>query len=280
MSRLVRVTSLVLFSMWCSTASANEVRVVEPLPPPPAATPTPETQPTDVAPPVSNEVPPPVPVIQEIPPPPPSYGPPTGVTPAPPVPAPPSSSPPPVQPQPGRHTHDGFFFRGTFGLSTAVAVEENAGEKLRVTGSGPQFTLAVGSALSDMNLALYAEFQFTVVSDPTVQIDEMPAGNVDNVGAGSFGLGATYYFMPINIYLAGTVGSGSANVVLDRDADKPAGQTGTGLSLRGSVGKEWWTSSNWGIGVAAHVLFMSLPDSDHSTLTLLSAGISGTATYN
>lgn len=47
------------------------------------------------------------------------------------------------------------------------------------------------------------------------------------------------------------------------------------------VGKEWWVSDNWGLGVAANFMVGSMKDKDYDTRwTGLSTSILFSATYN
>jgi hypothetical protein len=164
------------------------------------------------------------------------------------------------------------------GLASTIAFEEQDGRELSIGGLSLPIAIAVGGVVLP-NLALYGELHGTSVPEPTVTVDDVDR-DVDRVFAGSLGVGATYYLMPHDFHIGGSVGIGSANVYLSDLSDEPEGGTGAGIALRLVVGKEWWTGPQWGFGAAAHLLFMSLPDGDSSTLTLFSVGVSATATYN
>src|SRR5665811_847103 len=71
----------------------------------------------------------------------------------------------------------------------------------------------------------------------------------DSIAMQGIGPGIAYYFGPINLYLSGTLalsrfwtydGNGSR-----LDTSK------IGLSFELQVGKEWWVSRDWGLGIAA-----------------------------
>lgn len=70
---------------------------------------------------------------------------------------------------------------------------------------------------------------------------------------GTLGVGLTYYIMPANVFLSGTVGVGRFALTKptdDQDDDERI-ETNPGLSLHAKIGKEWWVSDNWGLGLAA-----------------------------
>ena len=55
-----------------------------------------------------------------------------------------------------------------------------------------------------------------------------------------------------------------------------------GLGLKLAVGKEWWVSDHWGIGVAGQFFISRNDDPDATTvkLTTLGGGVAFSATYN
>jgi len=60
----------------------------------------------------------------------------------------------------------------------------------------------------------------------------------------------SYYFMPVNIYLTGGAGFGEVTRVL---IETDHSSTTTGIALTLDVGKEWWVSANWGLGIAGRI---------------------------
>jgi len=53
-----------------------------------------------------------------------------------------------------------------------------------------------------------------------------------------------------------------------------------GFGVQGLVGKEWWVSQDWGIGVAGEVLASSMKDDADESMTGLAFGLLFSATYN
>jgi hypothetical protein len=164
----------------------------------------------------------------------------------------------------GPRDHEkGFFLRMLAGGGSAGSKIESGSDSIDLSGTSGVFDLAIGGTVAP-NLAIYGTFFGWLVSDPDA---EVKVGGVGN-GSGSingdldmtaFGAGVTYYFMPINLYLAGNIGMGS----LSGDGGDLEGlETDSGLALNFLVGKEWWVSGRWGLGVAGAFGYHSFPDKD------------------
>lgn len=90
----------------------------------------------------------------------------------------------------------------------------------------------------------------------------------------------TYYFMPSNVYLSGSLGL--ANAAIETDFDTFDSDFGYGINL--AVGKEWWVSDNWGLGVASHLYYSRIPDAElngeEPYLDTVSVALLFSATFN
>jgi hypothetical protein len=172
----------------------------------------------------------------------------------------------------GWHRHDGFFLSMNMGggqafdkwdrssddgSGTAIvsgptldfidiriggAVKENLILSFDVLGSGIMVPRASGKGLNVNGLG--------VPSPPDTVYGEVAAGA---------GLGVTYYFMPHNVFLSGTLGFGTLSMIhkYGTQSDSSIGSRESwrfsdadGVMLRIKVGKEWWVSKNWGLGVS------------------------------
>jgi hypothetical protein len=198
--------------------------------------------------------PPPAPVVV-VPPPPPS---------CPACPAVPTVYAAPAE-RAGRHTHDGLFLRLSAGGGYLGARDERGAGKATFHGGAGSFALALGGAVSD-NLIIYGEGLGQQVDTGELKLayDHRRDGSFDvngSMGLYGGGPGLAYYFMPYNTYVSGTllftrlVWSEDDLGEEDSEADNEYSEPGVGLSL--SVGKEWWVSSNWGLGVAARLNYSS-----------------------
>ena len=145
----------------------------------------------------------------------------------------------PFIPSRGYHTHDGFYADAHLGV----------GWLRGVPGAGRSYPrgVSIGYALSN-GLVLLGEYYDVMIYGPT---SDPYVAALDFQG---FGPGAKYYLMPFNIFLSGSVLIIS-QLTLRNDGDW---RTGNGswqsedenIAGRFSVGKEWWASANWGLGVA------------------------------
>ncbi len=188
----------------------------------------------------------------------------------------------------GINTHDGFFLRlsGGFGYTQT---EIDALKDIKIKGVSNTYSFAIGYAVIE-NLIVEAEIFGSHTSDP----DLSPSGkfyeNDLNAISNGFGIGATYYLMPINIYASASVGF--SRVILNLDdsglfddgSEQIKSEGGVGFSI--TVGKEWWVSDNWGLGVAGQFVYVyakmkeeqEIPQSKETDS--LSVGLLLSATYN
>jgi hypothetical protein len=238
---------------------------------PPAATPMASPGPTDVPPPAAG---PGVPPAAAQPPPdalpPPRYGR-LGGQPEPPIEK--GSWDPWAQPVPGRFAHEGFFLRLNLGPSWSSVSRPD----YKWSGFGLGMGLAVGGSLVE-NFSLHADFQNTVLPNPTQRAFGAKSDFNADIVFESMGIGATYYFMPVNIYVSGSVGLG---LLVFEDDGGQSKDTSGGLALNGMVGKEWWVGSDWGLGLAAQLLFIRVKDYvDDRHMNALAINLLFSATYN
>jgi hypothetical protein len=159
----------------------------------------------------------------------------------------------------GSRRHDGFYLSISpgigFGESKADLTEAGGSwDHVTYRGPGGMLDLKIGGALTP-NLILSGDFIGRNVQGPEVEtIGGTDQADNDVVLAdGTLGLGLTYYIMPANVFFSGTIGVGQfalTNPTDDADDDERI-ETNPGLSIHAKVGKEWWVSDNWGLGVAA-----------------------------
>lgn len=292
-SRLSRVAAPLSMIAWIPLLLVSTPAVVQAQtqPPPetapaqgyPPAQQAPQQPPPGYAPPPAQGYPPPPaegyppPAAQGYPPPPagysqPGYAPPAGY-PAQPAyqqpgygPPPQGYPPPPPYAQvraPGAETHDGFYLRLHLGLGYTRMATSAEGSKFKISGSSSSFGLALGGSITP-NLVIYGALSFASISDPTTTVDGVEEDDGDSeVFLGGLGVGAAYYVLPVNAYIAGTVLASSFNrtytdVNLVEQNDTSEG----GLGLELLVGKEWWVSENWGLGAALQLHYSSMKDKD------------------
>jgi hypothetical protein len=183
------------------------------------------------------------------------------------------------------HRHDGFYLHAGLGLG---GMESRAGatgtsEEARLSGVGMAFNLALGWSLGD-HWAIGGEVWDMVVPQPDVRVGSTTTGSDSDSDVTLTGWGPTvrFYIAPehLNMFLAATP---SITQVTTR-LNGVDGSTRNGLGLRLSVGKEWWLGrTQWGIGVAGHLVLSGNKDSGRSdapTWSTTGAGIDFSATWN
>jgi hypothetical protein len=191
------------------------------------------------------------------------------------------------------HDHDGFFMRLALGFGGG-SVWGNQHvlpdvEKVTLTGLGFGSELAVGGAITN-NLMLNADLFQTSLFNPSVHKDGQHLGSAsdlprlgsdlgvgEDVTLAGFGIGVTYYFMPVNVYLAGSAGIGQ--VVFE---DFNGSRAGSDFGFAGNVmlGKEWWVGPDWGIGVAGQLIIIVAHDETLGPLDGTVFNLMFSATYN
>lgn len=153
-------------------------------------------------------------------------------------------------------THDGFFLRLSGGGGYGKTSSSPGGIDVDLSGATGDVNIAIGGIVAP-NLALHGTLLSWAASDPDVTVENL-AGNINgDLTVSGLAGGVTYYFMPSNLYVSGSVGVGS--VSLDLDAG-PSGETDAGVIGDVTVGKEWWVGDSWGLGLAAGFGFHSVPD--------------------
>jgi len=215
-------------------------------------------------------------------PPPPGYAPPAGYA--------PYGYPPPgyvYRPGPGFQTHDGTYVRLHLGAGyTNMTADGGLGGTFKLHGASTSLGVAVGGVVAP-SFIVYGALTLATISDPTAEVGGT-SGTIPNFTASvrALGAGAAYYLEPDNVYFAGTLLA--AQLVVDDTSDNSgSSQMGSnvGLGFEGLVGKEWWASDNWGLGVAGQVMLSTMKDGGaaglpNPTWTIYSFGLLFSATYN
>jgi hypothetical protein len=268
---------------------------------PPASSPAPGAPPPVYAPgyaPPSGGAPPPGYAPPPDYAPPPAYAPPPGYAPppryAPPGYGPPGYPPPPrpyptgnyyapgygAPPPPPEHLHDGFYLRLHLGAGeTHFSGAYGNGNTVTASGGSGSFGVAIGGAVAP-NFIVFGTV-FGVGFSPSVKIGGVDAGlNNSSAALAGIGVGAAYYFEPANLYLSGALALTSAEI--DDANSNPIYQTRDGIGVQLMVGKEWWISQDWGIGLAGEFIGASMKDKGDSSVTWSADTFSilFSATYN
>jgi hypothetical protein len=188
--------------------------------------------------------------------------------------------PPPVQSMEGFHTHDGFFMRVHVGIAATGFSSTQGGTKTNYAGGGSSTGIAIGGVVG-CNLVLYGAAFGTSTANPDKQVaGTSTTGDLGSIGVGAIGPGLSYYFEHLNLYVSATFGL--AGFSADDNSGFRVDESRSGTAFELMLGKEWWVSPNWGLGIAGELFTASLKDKNVPGLTWSAgaASILFSATYN
>jgi hypothetical protein len=150
--------------------------------------------------------------------------------------------------------------------------------------SGGTFLMdvAVGGAVAD-NVILFGDFFFAEADHPEATINGVGAGTLNgSLDIGGLGGGIAYYFPDSNVYLAGTFAA--TQIDANDNGNNQVGSTRWGVGVSGLVGKEWWVSPDWGLGLAGQFIAARMKAGNDvqpsTTWTTVAFGLLFSATYN
>lgn len=168
-------------------------------------------------------------------------------------------------PTAGYHRHDGFFLRMTFGVGWGASELDSSGLPEHVwLGPGFASSFDLGAAVAE-NLIVHVRLRDASVTWPALRVDgEEPADQTGVLASQAMvGVGVQYYFMPINLFVGLALGiAGTEAVVEQRETWDARYNGGTGFGLDVELGREWWVSENWALGVAARLSLARVPSPD------------------
>ena len=180
-------------------------------------------------------------------------------------------------------THDGFYLRMHVGPGSTSAISDGD-PKSTIEGSGGGAGLSLGYMIYE-NTGLFFEFSTSTMIGPTFESDGMVdrASDEIQVAISGGGIGIIHYFMPVNVYVSAALVSDRLSIrVLDFDNagnDFMLAESDPGKGLSFMVGKEWWVSDDWGLGLAG--AFRSSTVNDESEEWAVNAfNLVFSATYN
>jgi hypothetical protein len=230
------------------------------------------------SPPPGFETPPPSP--------PPAVGPP---------PPPPFAGPPPPPPgapfryparryydDPTAFRHVGFFFRFDLGLGylgTSTSASATGFDFDSSHGVAGEIGVQLGGAVAE-NALLAGHFWAASAFSPSLSLRGANVPTGGDFSSSLFGIGPSfdYYFMPQNVYL--TVTPSLTWVRFSSDFDHFDSDVGFGTRL--ALGKEWWVSGHWGLGLAGWFAFSFNKEGagSNATWNTYAGGLTFSATLN
>lgn len=184
------------------------------------------------------------------------------------------------------HTHDGFFLNLALGFGhQSFDYEANkAPYDLEASGMSGEFDIKLGGRIATNTLLHASILGITNNEDLDIKSQdgyEIGSTSGQNENMTILGIGVTYYF-PMNVFFSGTIGMAQFTLQnSDSENDRAEGSTDTGLGFQLAVGKEWWVSDNWGLGVSAAFTYGSAEDkNDAGDASAYGINVMFSATFN
>lgn len=179
---------------------------------------------------------------------------------------------------PHRQEHAGLYARAYLGpayLSTSGTFD---GSDFEIAGAGLALGLSVGYTVRP-NLVVYGELFQDVAFGPTITIDGASVEAEDeSAGVVGVGAGVAYWFVPIDVYVAGTL---SLSQLSAQSNGEVLGESDVGPGVSLTAGKEWWVGKDVGLGVGVQVFVGRQPEKDEEAAWSTRAfALVGSLTYN
>lgn len=171
------------------------------------------------------------------------------------------------------HGHEGFYLHLSTGFASA-AMRSGASKGI---DDGTLVAVAIGGA-PIANLIVAGEIWATARAGLTLTGQPLASRSGPAFGPSGIGLNVTYYFMPMNVYVSAV----PSLTTLSFDPRGNAGNTQPGRGLKLALGKEWWVSDSWGLGLNLQYAYSSnrYPGDDRARWTTSWYGVAFSATYN
>jgi hypothetical protein len=177
------------------------------------------------------------------------------------------------------HVHDGLFLRVAPGIGWNGTSKDIGGDATDLTGFSGMLNFAIGVNVA-RNLALHLDVSgVSAANSKVADTGRGQASEFNYITSSSVGIGMTYYYLS-NYYLTGAVGRAESS----KRSGSMVQTTDPGYGVNVMLGKEWWVSDEWGIGLAGQFLYTLCPDRTVSGIQpdvkSTSFGILFSATYN
>jgi hypothetical protein len=173
--------------------------------------------------------------------------------------------------------HRGLFFRSDLGIGYLSSTISQSGSDTTASGAAASFGLAFGGTIAHNQILAFHVWDLGA-TNPTISSGGFSTSNA-NTSFTVVGLGPEYtVYSQRNFYF-----SISPSVSrLSLEGNGVTSDSDWGFGLRTAVGKEWWVSANWGLGIVAQFSLSVNKDNGASspTWTTFGATLAFSATYN
>jgi hypothetical protein len=145
------------------------------------------------------------------------------------------------------HRHLGFYLHLDIGVGYLSSSPSQPSGASSVSGAALPFSIVIGGAVAE---------DWILAGDLWAAAGPSPSGSSwGNTAFGGLGFNVTHYFMPANVYISLTPSFTSLVFDTNQGYQNFADRAATGFGVKVAVGKEWWVSDHWGLGVAAQGYF-------------------------
>ena len=183
------------------------------------------------------------------------------------------------------HRHRGLFLRPDIGFGYLTASMSDLGGDYTMSGAAAYLGFAIGGSVAD-GVILAGHLWGMGATSPNITANgQGGAPGETRLGFAAIGPEFDYYFMPANLFLGATL-------ALSRFTLRTGGRltsggtdysTQVGLAGQFGVGKEWWVSDSWGLGLKGEVTITANKDNSSSnppTWMGFAFAVGFSATYN
>jgi hypothetical protein len=192
-----------------------------------------------------------------------------------------NTAPPAEQKVKGAEQHDGFYLGFLLGYGYGKS-SLSGNNSLELRGVSDAVCFDIGYAvMNDFILYFafggYLNFGENITFGGTSYKYPDKKQTAYNFGSG---IGFRKYFMPENIFISASIIRSKVNYT----GDFVKGDSDYGYTFGGAIGKEWWVSDNWGLGIALFGEYGKTSSKDQfnnkNKITEYYLGLAFTATYN
>jgi hypothetical protein len=175
--------------------------------------------------------------------------------------------------------HHGLFLRPDLGVGYLTASASDPTAAVTLSGAAGSFGFSLGGTIAEGLILAGHVWDWNAVN-PSVTVNGQ-SGSSSNTSLTLIAIGPEldYYFMPSNIFIGGTLALSRGSLGVNGNSYN----TEVGFAAQFAVGKEWWVSDKWGLGLKGQFVVSSNKDSaagNAPTWTGYAFGASFSATYN
>ena len=153
-----------------------------------------------------------------------------------------------------------------FGISDVWLRGRTPAGTVAYDGNGGSLTLALGYSVAS-HFTLYVSGLVAGAANVTPRLDGSDASS-HGLGTDVYGIGPgfSWDFGP-NFFVSATLLLAAVDVT---DGDRTLTRSNAGAALDLQIGKEWWVSDNWGLGISAQLIYGAMKgDGVDPTTTLV-----------